>query len=51
MKKIINGKEYDYVLCPRCGVWVQSVSDHDCDRYLKGRGVRERAEKRLMDLI
>ena len=53
--KHIGGTSFEYSLCPRCGVWVLSIQFnhgtgyHDgCAEYLKGRRVREAAEKRVI---
>ena len=53
VKKTIGGEDYDYTLCPRCGVWILTENfnggDHEgCDLYLRNRGVRERAEARVI---
>ena len=54
--KTIGGKDYDYVCCPRCGVWIQTkdfnfeTGEHEgCDRYRKNKGIRERAAERALN--
>jgi len=42
--------EYAYNFCNRCGVWIQAEhwkdNGHpDCDKFLKGKAIRERAQK------
>jgi len=51
--KIIQNKEYNYVLCPRCKVWIQEKdyknNTHiNCDIYYNNLLIRERAEKKAL---
>ena len=51
--KIINGESYDFVLCPRCEVWIptevfQDGKHESCDRNFKNLEVRKRAEARVI---
>jgi len=50
--KTIAGKEYDYVYCPKCEIWVQvkdfnfKTGEHpDCERFQKTKEIRRRAER------
>lgn len=49
--KTIAGKQYDYVFCPKCEIWVQvktfnfKTGEHpDCERFQKSKEIRKRAE-------
>jgi len=50
----IQGKQYHYTLCPRCGVWIESeeieshVKSPECDKWRENRGVRDRATGRAL---
>ena len=53
-KKTIAGKEYDYVKCPRCEIYIQAetyeqhLNSPNCDRWLKGKPIRERATAKVL---
>jgi len=53
----IQGKDYPYVLCERCGVWIQEekidghVGSPECGKWLKNRAIRERASGRALGVI
>ena len=56
MRKTINGKEYDYTLCPRCEVWILT-EDFDrgnhpqCDKYFENLEVRKSAEAKIVRVL
>ena len=50
--KTIAGKQYDYVFCPKCEVWVQvkdfnfKTGEHpSCEKHQKNKEIRKRAER------
>lgn len=52
--KTIGGKQYDYVFCPRCEVWIQAevfddeTGEHStCDEHFASLESRRRAEGKL----
>jgi len=53
-KRTIQGKECDYVKCPRCGIYVEEktytkhLNSPNCDRWLKNRDIRERATAKAL---
>ena len=55
----IAGKKYLYVLCRRCGVWIEA-KDYDltkkpahekCDEFVKSKRTREKATKKVLGLL
>jgi len=53
--KTIAGKEYDYVYCPKCEIWIQvkdfnfKTGEHSkCERLQKNKEIRRRAEERSL---
>lgn len=53
--KTIAGKQYDYVYCPKCEIWIQAkdfnfkTGEHpDCERFQKNKEIRRRAEGRAL---
>lgn len=53
--KTIAGKQYDYVYCPRCEVWIQvknfnfKTGEHaGCERHQRTKEIRSRAERRAL---
>ena len=53
--KTITGKEYDYVYCPKCEVWILvkdfnfKTGEHpDCKRFQKNKEIRRCAEGRAL---
>lgn len=53
--KTIAGKQYDYVYCPKCEIWIQSknfnfkTGEHpNCERFQKNKEIRRRAEGRAL---
>ena len=56
---IISGKAYKYTFCRKCGVWIETKNIHpelepphnSCFEYRKSRINREKATKRVLDLL
>ena len=50
----IAGVDYDYVLCPRCGIWIQEAkykthkNSPECDKWYKNRHIREAATRKVL---
>jgi len=49
--KTISGKQYPYVYCPKCEIWIQvkdfnfKTGEHQhCKRFQKNKEIRKRAE-------
>ena len=56
--KTIAGKQYDYVFCPKCEIWVQvknfnfKTGKHpDCEIHQKSKETRKRAEGKALKTI
>lgn len=49
--KSIAGRQYDYIFCPKCEIWIQvknfnvKTGEHpNCERHQKNKEIRKRAE-------
>lgn len=54
----IQGKEYPYVKCPRCEIYIPAkdynmeTGEHkDCDKYFKNLETRKRATARVLKTL